>query len=109
MVQLRSIQTTARFAIGAAALLALDGCTEARPRAPLSDGERLYLVRCTGCHAAYEPGERTPEEWTGAVAKMERWKKVTLSDEDRALILGYLSGVAAGTTGAAAAPGSGTR
>ena len=78
-------------------------CGDARPRAPMSDGERTYLARCTGCHAAYEPSERTPEEWQAAVRKMERWKKVSLDDGQRALILGYLTG-AEPPAGAASSP-----
>ncbi len=84
-----------KLAFALLAGLALAACGDARPRAPMSDGERMYLSRCTGCHAAYEPSERTPEEWSAAVAKMERWKKVSLSPEQRALILGYLGGPAA--------------
>ena len=75
-------------------------CGDMHSRAPLSDGERLYIARCTACHAAYEPRERTPDEWSAAVSKMERWKKVTLSPEERALILGYLSGTEAKTPSA---------
>jgi mono/diheme cytochrome c family protein len=79
-----------------AALLSLAGalvaCGDGRPRAPVSDGERLYLARCTACHAAYDPRERTADEWAAAVAKMERWKKVSLSNDERALILSYLDG-----------------
>ncbi len=79
----------------ACGLAALSACGDARPRAPISDGERLYTERCTGCHAAYEPHERQPAEWEAAVAKMERWKKVTLSEGERSLILGYLTGAPA--------------
>ncbi len=78
------------FVLAAASLFA--ACGDGRPRAPVTDGERLYEKRCTACHAAYEPSSRTPDEWKAAVAKMERWKKVTLNDADRALILSYLDG-----------------
>jgi len=91
-----------RIVFGAAATAALVACSSGRPRGPLSDGERVYLARCTACHAAYEPEERSPAEWTAAVAKMERWKKVTLTPGDRSLILGYLTGSAPSAPPAAA-------
>lgn len=78
-----------------AAALSLAGCTGAAPRPPRSEGERLYLARCTKCHVAYEPGQRTPAQWQEAVENMEMLGKVDLSSEDRALILGYLAGAAA--------------
>lgn len=73
-------------------LLALAACSSGRPRGPMSDGERTYRAKCTACHKAYEPHERTPAEWEKAVDHMEALKKVTLSAEERAQILQYLSG-----------------
>ena len=67
-------------------------CGSCRPRGPLSDGERLYLSRCTSCHRTYEPGELSPAQWTAVVAKMERLKKVRLRPEERSLLLGWLGG-----------------
>jgi len=58
----------------------------------MSDGERMYLAKCTSCHRVYEPAEETPAQWAKEVDKMEALKKVTLSAEERAQILQYLSG-----------------
>ena len=69
----------------------------------MSDGERLYLARCTACHRTYEPGEFTPQAWAKEVAKMERLKKVTLEPAERALVLGFLGGAAAAEAPAPAA------
>lgn len=58
----------------------------------MSDGERTYRAKCAACHRLHEPGERTPEQWESAVAKMQRLKKVRLSPAEEDLILGYLGG-----------------
>ena len=85
--------------------LAALGCGGAGQRPPLSDGERLYLARCTSCHRTYAPGEFGPQVWADEVAKMERLKKVTLDPGERALLLGWLAGsLAAREPGPRAAP-----
>ena len=78
------------------ALVLLCACGGGRPRGPLSDGERTYLAKCTSCHAAYEPSERTPRKWVDAIDEMEARKKVHLQPAERALILTYLTGDPAG-------------
>lgn len=79
------------------ALLALAAaCSSGKPRAPMSDGERLYLAKCTSCHSAYEPGARSPASWVKAMDEMERLKKTHLQPEERAMILKYLTGDEAG-------------
>jgi hypothetical protein len=80
---------------GVALALLASACGGARPRGPLSDGERLYLSRCTSCHRTYEPGELSPQQWGAVVAKMERLKKVRLRPEERSLLLGWLGGMGA--------------
>ena len=72
--------------------IAMAGC--GKPRPPMTDGERAYRAKCSACHRLYEPGERTPEEWQDAVAKMERLKKVRLDPEEEDVILAYLAGPA---------------
>ena len=67
-------------------------CASGPPRPPMSDGERTYRAKCTSCHRVYEPAEETPAQWVKEVDKMEALKKVTLSSEERAQILQYLSG-----------------
>ena len=74
---------------------ALAACSGGRPRGPMSDGERMYMRKCTSCHRAYEPSSRTAAQWQDSMAEMEKQKKVHLGQEDRALILGYLLGTEA--------------
>ena len=65
-------------------------CTGQRPAR--TDGERLYLSRCTSCHSAYEPREYQPHEWDHAIGRMLDLNKVKLTHEERALIFSYLAG-----------------
>ncbi len=83
------------------ALVLLCACGGGRPRGPMSDGERMYLAKCTSCHAAYEPAERTRVKWVDAIDEMEAKKKVHLAPEERALILTYLTGSPAGAADSA--------
>jgi cytochrome c5 len=76
------------------------GCSSAAPRGPMSDGERTYRAKCTACHRVHQPAEETPAQWAKTLDKMEALKKVTLTPEERAQILQYLSGDA--SAGAAA-------
>ena len=62
----------------------------------MSDGERTYLAKCTSCHRVYEPHEQTPSQWVQTLDKMEALKKVTLTSEERAQILQYLTGDSSG-------------
>jgi mono/diheme cytochrome c family protein len=78
-------------ASGLGLLLAV-ACAGGQSRAPMSDGEKLYRAKCTACHRVYRPEEQTAEQWGKTVDKMEALKKVTLSREERAQILQYLSG-----------------
>ena len=84
---------TFRAAIGLFALAAwASACADGRPRAPISEGQRLYLAKCTSCHSAWEPAKYSPTEWRKNLDEMIEAKKVTLSAEERAEILGYLGG-----------------
>jgi hypothetical protein len=62
----------------------------------MSEGERLYMAKCTSCHSAYEPSAYPPAKWRENVAEMEAANKVHLSQEERAEILSYLTGDASG-------------
>jgi mono/diheme cytochrome c family protein len=84
-------------------LLLLAGCTGLE-RAPMPEGRRLYLAKCTSCHSEYEPAKYSREVWVANVDKMGALKKVHLSPEERAQILQYLTGDPAG--GLVAAPPS---
>jgi hypothetical protein len=81
--------------------LAAAACSSGRPRGPMSEGERMYLAKCTSCHSAYEPGERSAQSWVKAMDDMERRKKTHLKAGERALILTYLTGDPAGHPGGA--------
>jgi mono/diheme cytochrome c family protein len=84
------------FAIG----LLLGACGGGRPRGAMSDGERLYLTKCTSCHSAYQPSDYPPKAWLAAMDDMEKQKRVHLSQEERAMILQYLTGAPDGKPGA---------
>ncbi len=73
-------------------LCAFAGCSSLEPRLAMSDGQRTYLDHCTSCHAPYEPHEYPPETWRKAVSEMEKEHNVHLSEEEKALILGYVTG-----------------
>ena len=75
----------------ACALLLLTGCAGSSTRPPLSDGERVYRTKCGSCHRLHDRSEYPTEKWSKLVAEMERKKKVRLSADQRALILGYLT------------------
>ena len=75
-----------------AILFAAAACSSGPPRPPMSDAERTYRAKCTSCHRVYEPREQTPKQWVATLDKMEALKKVTLSAEERAEILQYLTG-----------------
>jgi cytochrome c5 len=86
----------------ALALTLAAACGGAQPRpagetqqpgaASASEGHRLYLAKCTHCHAAYAPSAHTPQQWSTKIDEMERNKRVHLTPEERSLILAYLSG-----------------
>ena len=76
----------ALFLLGAAA------CSSGAPRGPMSDARRMYLSKCTSCHSEYAPSTYTPEQWQAALDEMEKMKRIHLTQEERALILSYLTG-----------------
>jgi hypothetical protein len=54
---------------------------------PYSQGQKLYLAKCTSCHRAYLPTERTPDEWKRIVPDMP----ARLTQDEQNLITEYLS------------------
>jgi hypothetical protein len=58
----------------------------------MSEGQLLYMAKCTSCHSAYEPSAYPPAKWRENVAEMEAANKVHLTPEERAGILTYLTG-----------------
>ena len=76
-----------------AALVALAvACGGSRPREPMTDARRMYLAKCTACHSEYSPSTYTKEQWIVALDEMEKQKRVHLTQEERSLILAYLTG-----------------
>ena len=71
--------------------MAAAACSSA-PSRPMTSGERMYRAKCTSCHKVYQPSDQSPRQWAATVGKMEAEKKVHLSPEERAEILGYLAG-----------------
>jgi mono/diheme cytochrome c family protein len=54
----------------------------------LVDGLRLFIHRCGGCHALYQPTELPRDEWSAAVDEMKERAKLT--DAQRREILRYV-------------------
>jgi len=65
----------------------------------LLDGERLMLERCSGCHSIQadrsysriSEQRKTPEGWFMSVVRMERSKRVVLTEDERRAIVKFLS------------------
>ena len=57
----------------------------------LREGRRLYIDKCSGCHALKSVVDYSDQQWEGEVAKMIRLKKVRLEREDREKLLQYLT------------------
>jgi cytochrome c5 len=74
-------------------LAAVVGCTHALPDAD-SPGAQLYQTRCGTCHALHEPRALTAAMWEMQVNRMRdtmrRRGVQPLSDDEQALLLGYL-------------------
>lgn len=85
-------------------LAALSGCAVYLPEPDmmmaggdegrLSDlraGRRLYVDKCSGCHALIPVDRFDAARWEAEVAEMFKLKKVTLSGGDREQLLRYLT------------------
>lgn len=81
----------------AASLFFIAGCASGGFRLPdaESDGARLYVEQCSVCHAVPHPKRHRADEWPHYVELMEKRMaqrdKTPLSDEDRSMILEYLT------------------
>lgn len=53
------------------------------------EGRNLYVSKCTACHKAYEPELHTKDEWRKILDEMG--SKAKLSNNEKAIILNYLS------------------
>ena len=79
----------------------------------LQHGRKLYVNRCSACHALYMPAQFKADEWPALVERMADNAK--LNPDQKRDVLGYVSAVAAAAQdtaatrpmgGAAPAPGS---
>ena len=55
----------------------------------LKSGRKIYVNKCGSCHTLRLPEKFTRTQWTEAMVKMQ--KKAKISDEEKQLILNYLS------------------
>ncbi len=59
-----------------------------------SQEAKLYISKCSGCHAAPLPGIHTTRQWSGVVQRMQMRMKnkaiQPLNSSELPLILGYL-------------------
>jgi hypothetical protein len=56
--------------------------------ADLTRGRRMYVERCSGCHALVSPAQKGPDEWPKFVAEMT--ERAKLSEGSANEILRYL-------------------
>jgi hypothetical protein len=54
-------------------------------------GRRLYIDKCSGCHALQAPEERSDAVWREEVEEMLAKKKVRLSHHERDRLVLYLT------------------
>lgn len=93
-----------RVALPALALAALAACAVALPEPDLemaggSDevlselhaGRRLYVDKCSGCHALISPERHSDEEWPREVDEMLGKKKIRLAPGERRALVRYLT------------------
>lgn len=59
--------------------------------AELKAGRRLYINKCSGCHALYPVDRYDDGKWAAEVDEMLRLKKVKLHEEERRRLLRYLT------------------
>ena len=77
------------------AVLAITACSTSQLPAPRSEGAALYRARCGGCHALAHPRRHTAEGWAQMMDLMEQRMRErgmpALSDDERRIIMGYLT------------------
>jgi hypothetical protein len=54
----------------------------------LTEGRRIYIERCSGCHPLYQPAQISEERLGESLDKMQERSKVT--NDEKALIFKYL-------------------
>ena len=79
--------------VGLASMIVVAGCTHALPDAD-SPGAQLYQARCGTCHPLHEPRALTAAMWEIQVEKMRETMRRRgvrpLTEDEQALVLGYL-------------------
>lgn len=55
----------------------------------LKQGRKLYVDKCSSCHALVLPEKLSPEQWQLQVTEMEQ--KVAITKSEKTLILKYLT------------------
>ena len=68
-------------------------------RASLARGRELYIHRCAGCHALYVPSYFSGTRWNDAVSEMG--SRTKMSDEEKELVIRYLTVASESGRGAA--------
>lgn len=83
--------------VGATAFLFFfTGCASSSYKIPDAEsaGAKLFIERCSGCHATPHPKRHSADEWPHYVVLMEKRMvqrdKPPLSDSERKLIMEYL-------------------
>ncbi len=98
MPQIKPVSYRTRIAISAGAALlslALAACQSKLPEQD-SPAAQLYVERCSGCHAAYNPHSMTAAMWATQVKSMEdrcirKSGLPPLTSEQRQTIIDYLA------------------
>ena len=57
----------------------------------LREGRRLYVAKCSGCHALIAPVTRADDVWREEVDEMLHKKKIRLASGDREKLIAYLT------------------
>jgi len=63
--------------------------TELASLSELQQGRKLYISKCSGCHALFLPEKYNYEQWQYWMIKME--PKVKMNDHEKEIILKYVS------------------
>ena len=61
------------------------GASSARTGDPHAEGRRLYLTRCTACHAPEPLGDYSAAEWRSIIPDMAIESKLTASQQEAVL------------------------
>lgn len=59
--------------------------------AGLRAGREIYINKCSGCHALHAVDAFDDARWAAEITEMTANRKVRLSEEERQLLLRYLS------------------